>query len=107
MTAEAEKALAEIIGAHFNDDKPCEPDLPDYMLARAILAAGYSRDGRGEALEEAAKIADAHKGSYAKRPAYKQIMRSASEEDKLEIRAEERGEDIAAEMIARAIRGLS
>jgi|HubBroStandDraft_3_1064219.scaffolds.fasta_scaffold115238_3 hypothetical protein len=55
--------------------------------------------------ERCAKIAEAHKGSYTHKATYKTIMRSATPEAIAEIRAEERGEDIASEIIARNIRG--
>jgi hypothetical protein len=54
--------------------------------------------------ERCAKIAEAHKGSYAKRANYKDLMRRAEPEAIAAIRDEERGEDIAAEIIARNIR---
>lgn len=55
-------------------------------------------------LERAAQIADAHKGSAAAKRAKQPWKLSPEALD--EIRAEERGEDIAAEMIAKAIRAL-
>jgi len=54
--------------------------------------------------ERCAKIAEAHKGSYAKRPNYKALLRMASAEALACIRDEERGEDIASEIIAIEIR---
>lgn len=58
-------------------------------------------------IRECAAVARAHKGSYAKRPNYKSQMRAAADEAVAEIRAEERGEDIAAEIIERAILALA
>lgn len=56
---------------------------------------------RSAALEEAARIAEDHIGAAARHRRAKNI---ASTPD---IRAEERGEDIAAEIIAKAIRALT
>lgn len=58
-----------------------------------------------EERERCAKIADAHKGSAAKKRREKfGKLSSFGLDNGAEIETEERGEDIAAEMIARAIR---
>ena len=62
---------------------------------------------RNAALEQAAELADRHSGEagrirLSKGFAFKRMSRDAQEE----ISAEERGEDIAAEIIAAAIRAL-
>lgn len=62
---------------------------------------------REATIEECAAIAKAHKGSYRKKSNYKQFYKGASSEARLEIQAEERGEDIASEVIERTIRALS
>jgi regulator of replication initiation timing len=59
-------------------------------------------------IERCAKIAETHKGSAASRRRLKgQQFKFMSEEVVSEIQAEERGEDIASEMIARKIRALA
>lgn len=72
----------------------------------AVAIAAICAQSRLDERERCAKIADAHKGGYAKKPNYKDIFRAASEDAKNSIRDEERGEDIAAEMIARKIRAI-
>lgn len=74
-----------------------EEELGKVVDERVRLAVAAER-------ERCARIADAHKGSYTKKLNYKAIMRSASPEAIAEVRAEERGEDIAAEIIGRTIR---
>jgi hypothetical protein len=71
--------------------------------ARAVEAEGYAAG-----LEAAAKVADQHRGSAAKARLAKDQPLGMMDDDGLvvEIRAEERGEDIAAEIIAKAIRAL-
>jgi hypothetical protein len=80
-----------------------EADQDQRMLDDMKLAHNV----RQSAIEECAKIADAHKGSYAKKPYYQRTLRSACSEALASIRDEERGEDIASEMIAKSIRALS
>lgn len=58
-------------------------------------------------IRECAAIAKAHKSSYRKKPNYKQFYKGASDEARLEIQAEERGEDIASEIIERTILALT
>ena len=61
--------------------------------------------GRRDEKEECAKIADAHKGSAAKQRQEKgHLLRDMEDGLHVEVNAEERGEDIAAETIAAAIR---
>lgn len=74
------------------------------LLSRLEAAEARAAAGEADTIEKCALIAASHKGSYAKRGNYKAIMRTASEEARFEIRAEERGEDIASEIIARNIR---
>ena len=66
---------------------------------------------RAEALEEAAKVAKDHNGAAKRKRAENMVLRSsmrfASDEARAEIFAEERGEDIAAEIIEREIRALA
>lgn len=69
-------------------------------------AESPSPPDRNAVIEECAKAAEAHKGSYAKKTNYKHIVRTASPEAIESIRDEERGEDIASEIIARTIRAL-
>ncbi len=58
--------------------------------------------------EACAKLAEQHKGSAARRRKERgQRLVSYSPEIQIEINAEERGEDLAAECIARAIRARS
>jgi len=76
---------------------------PNSLMYVALKISAALQDER----ERCAKIAEAHKGSYAKKASYKDIMRQATPEAITEIRAEERGEDIAAEIIARNIRAES
>lgn len=97
-------------------DCPCENESPNPCpkcgatvsgkdAVNGVCQAGATWDRATAAeRERCAKIAEAHKGSYTKRPSYKVIWKTANEESRIEIRAEERGEDIAAEIIARAIR---
>lgn len=61
-----------------------------------------------EVLELAAKVADRHKGAAerSRRAKKAHTYKFASDEARMEIAAEERGEDIAAEIIAREIRKL-
>jgi hypothetical protein len=66
---------------------------------------------RREGLREAAQVAKAHKGAAKRKRAenmgLRNSMRFASDEARAEIFAEERGEDIAAEIIEREIRALA
>ena len=77
--------------------------VDDLIAARA--------EGRSEGLREAAHVAKAHKGAAKRKRAenqgLKNSMRFASDEAKAEIWAEERGEDIAAEIIERSILALA
>ncbi len=60
------------------------------------------------AIEAAAKVAEAHKGAAAKRRGLKGMkLSNFGPEAAAEIQAEERGEDIAAEIIARTIRQIA
>lgn len=61
---------------------------------------------RDNAYEQCAKIADSHKGAADKEARKKGLYRNLRPEAYEEIRAEQRGEDIAAEIIARNIRAL-
>ena len=85
------------------------------QMQRAVSAreCDYIRKlnaARADALEEAAKVAKDHKGAAKRKRAgnmgLRNSMRFASDEARAEIWAEERGEDIAAEIIERAIRAL-
>ncbi len=71
--------------------------------ARAVSAEGYAAG-----LAMAAIVADQHRGAAAKARLAKGNPLGKMDDDGLvvEIRAEERGEDIAAEIIAKAIRAL-
>ena len=70
----------------------------DNIIADMKNAAAHTR-------ERCAKIAMKHRGEAAKRRKMRgQSLSSFTDEHQAEIRAEERGEDIAAEMIAAAIR---
>lgn len=69
-------------------------DLDSAIIARVKAAT----------IERCAQVAKAHKGSAEKRR--RANGRKYDEESLVEIRAEERGEDIAAEMIAAEIRAL-
>ena len=62
--------------------------------------------GRREGMEEAADIADAHKGGAAKKRLEhgQRLSTIFPEEARAAIEDEERGEDIAADIIARTIR---
>ena len=61
---------------------------------------------RSEALEQCAKIAATHGPVMGREYKRKQALTFASDEARAEIFAEERGERIAAEIIAQAIRAL-
>jgi hypothetical protein len=85
------QALAEEIAPHLS------PDIFDVM-----------RKTRASAIEAAAKVAAAHKGRAAKDRHAKDRRKPARPLEGIdEILAEERGEDIAAEIIASKIRTLS
>lgn len=77
---------------------------------RALVAERDALRSQLESMREAereacAQVAEAHKGAAAKkRRTRPNIVKFASDEAKVEIFAEERGEDIAAEIIARNIR---
>jgi hypothetical protein len=75
-------------------------DDVDMAILQAEIASAVAAEQ-----ERCAKIAEAHKGKAAKtRRDRGQTFKFMSEEAAAEIVAEERGEDIAAEMIAKAIR---
>jgi hypothetical protein len=81
------------------DDILALPAIRDRMAERDAI--------RAAALEEAAKVAAAHKGSAArKRLARGQRLSSFDDDAAMTIATEERGEGIAAEIIERSIRAL-
>lgn len=82
------------------------PENEEERAKAALFDQGYEA-GWHDAIEDCATVAARHKGSYTNRPQYKANMRAASPEALVEIRAEERGEDIASEVIAREIRKLA
>lgn len=87
--------------------RECDSDPWEYIMrSRDALTASCSQGDGGYAagLEAAAKVADAHKGSAEKRRKAKPWKPDPEALD--EIRTEERGENIAAEMIAAAIRAM-
>ena len=73
-------------------------------IKRNAEAFEHAGSGIAAERERCAKIADSHKGSYSRKVNYRDNIRSSTPEALVEIRAEERGEDIAAEIIARRIR---
>ena len=78
------------------------------MRVRDLVLSTYEKGiaaGRASMKEEAAKVADAHKGSAAAKISSTR-WKQMDDELKETIRSEERGEDIASEMIAAAIRAL-
>lgn len=83
-------------------------DYPHRTIAKALQSA--RQQGAEEERERCAQVAKAHKGNAAKkRGTIKQTPFQSDEEHEAmrnEIYAEERGEDIAAEMIEAAIRAL-
>ena len=79
-----------------------ENDWLETRIARLI------RDTVVAENERCAKVAEKHKGSAAAKRRHKgQQFKFLPPDAVPEIEAEERGEDIASEMIARAIRNLS
>jgi hypothetical protein len=83
----------------------CRPCSPHVRSLRSALAKC-----REETVAECAKVALGHKGRAAQERRTKTLKHShrfMSEEMYAEIQAEERGEDIAAEEIAKAIRALA
>lgn len=71
----------------------------------AVAIAAICAQSRLDERERCAKIADSHKGSAArKRRERGQKLSNFGLDNSDEIQCEERGEDIAAEMIAAAIR---
>ena len=100
MTTKTPEELArEIMGAA----------LPDLLTwdATIILIAAALRQYGNEKLEEAAGWADKHKGSATRRRLDRgNKLRDYDDAVVAEIQAEERGEDIAAEIIAVCIRAL-
>ena len=82
-----------------------DPDENDRVVTALRASAGAA--DRDAVIEECAKVADAHNGSYAKKANYKNLLRSSSRATLASIRDEERGEDIASEIIARNIRSLT
>lgn len=99
-------------------DRSSPPDWPLAMLVTADelteiverhLADALERSeaGRVQGLEEAAKVADAHRGRAAKERVQRgRRLSMLPPAVRDEILAEERGEDIAAELIAKDIRAL-
>ena len=81
---------------------------PDIQTAVQPLIDEARAEGYAAGLEAAAIVADQHRGSAAKARLAKDQPLGRIDDDGLvvEIRAEERGEDIAAEIIAKAIRAL-
>lgn len=74
------------------------------MRGDAAEQQAYYEAGVAAERERCANIAEAHKGSAARRRLERgQKLSHFGLDNSEEIRAEERGEDIAAEMIARAI----
>lgn len=77
-----------------------------YATLKSVAPAIFEQ-GRLAGLKEAAAVAKAHKGSAAKKRRERGIKLSSMEEwQQQEVIAEERGEDIAADIITRAIRAL-
>lgn len=74
-------------------------------ISTSQIIEQFLQSERRLALEEAAKVAEAHKGSAAKDRGKKRYIREPDAYH--EIHAEERGEDMASEMIARKIRALA
>lgn len=70
------------------------------------ISIALIREARLSEREQCAKIAEAHKGSADRNLRKNGGYKGMSEEVLDEVRAEQRGEDIAAEMIAAAIRKL-
>lgn len=80
----------------------------DLTLDRAETAEAQLSTVRRETLEEAAKVAEKHVGSAAKKRRDKGWKLSSFDPSTIEIiEHEERGEDFASEMIASRIRSLS
>jgi cell division septum initiation protein DivIVA len=90
----AQKVLEDAAKAFRESPSNCDPILAALRVA----------------IEAAAKVARDHKGAAKRKRAenqgLKNSMRFASDEAKAEIWAEERGEDIAAEIIERSILSL-
>ena len=105
MTDYVEKA--KDIVADFDYDRPYHEggnDLDWESAARDIAQA--LKKARNDGLEEAAAVAAAHRGSAAKKRLGRGMPLGSMQNDfeRESITSEERGEDIAAEMIAAAIR---
>jgi hypothetical protein len=77
--------------------------IPELLSEIASLRRQIT-EARAKAIEDAAKVADAHKGQAARDRAKKPKPFGGWGD---EVFAEERGEDIAAEVIAAAICSLS
>lgn len=78
----------------------------EWQAADLIATLAAERDRlREAAIEECAKIAEAHIGSASKQRLARGLRLSTMSPDAIaEVQAEERGEDIAAELIAKRIR---
>lgn len=102
-----EKMAAEIV-----ENFEAEEVSLSYMetIIECGLQAAHER-GRREGMEEAARVAEGHKGSAAKKRGKIKPITFSSHDEHIamvtEIHAEERGEDIASELIANAIRTLA
>jgi hypothetical protein len=118
MAIDVEARMRELLGAEMLKRSP-GPGMPARIVAttwpndmfpaatlEVVLAA--LRSQREEVIEECAAVAWAHKGKAAElRQARKVNMALLTQEARDEIKSEERGEDIAAEIIADAIRALT
>lgn len=107
INAESE-LVARLLEIARRDDYGAE-DIREAAATIERLASAHEQ-GRRKGIEMAAKVADGHKGLAAAQRRAKTLKTSyrfASDEAKLEIQAEERGEDVASEEIAAAIRALS
>ena len=98
-TAEGRQVYRDIWGARLS---PRLSEALDALDARDKALA----EARAAAIEECAKVALVHRGSAAKKRQEKAKLPKMSPDTMNEILAEERGEDIAVEIIAAAIRAL-
>ena len=105
--------LVEKVARQIASMSDCEGDdgfracIPEYCTCRNFAKAAIAII-RPAVLQQAAEVAKAHKGSAAKkRIARGQRLSMVDEAAWPEITAEERGEDIAAEMIEAAILALA
>lgn len=96
---DAEKIATRALGAILVEDGAISHMLIKGWITDAIAAAVEAER------EACAKVAESHKGSAAKRRLSRGLKLSHVHPDaQMEIVAEERGEDIAARIIAQAIR---